>query len=353
VSSELAEPRPEPITSIGPSYAGALLSCGYRFAWDRDPSIPPSPSHPKALLGTIGHRVCEAAGKGRLGPVDDGWLARFDAAWKEQKERIAAGNLEHGEPERWPGYNLQRALWRNKAKEVSARTPIELFGSPDPSWGPEVPLVSGDGLLKGVADVVIKRGDEVEIRDFKSGRVLAETGELAAPYRAQLLLYGAMYEEMYGSWPSRLVIDPLVRAPIEVPADRVEAHSIVKAVSDAVRAFNEGIDHGNLVGLAKPSPGVCHFCAHTLRCDPFWQLVDASWAGHPRAFGGRVIDSEPGVLVIEVSRGSIAPGQWRLGGVPADAAVPIGSSVRVHGFEMRPDGGLAFGPGTVLAPRAE
>lgn len=345
-----AEPHPEPLRSVGPSHAAGLLSCGYRFAWDRDPTVEPSPTHPKALLGTIGHRVCELAGKGKLGRVDAGWDERFVDAWRAVTVYTESRHPAQGPALRWPGYNLQKALWKTKAREVSTRTPVGKLPLDDPSQGPEIRLRSLDGRLSGVADVVSRRGDEVEIRDFKSGRVLAGTGELEPAYRSQLLLYGVMYEDMFGIWPKHLVIDPLVRPAIEVPADRLEAHKVVGDVYEAMNLFNAAIEGQTLRSLAAPAPGTCTFCSHTLRCEPFWRRVDPSWDGRPRAVAGHVAATRPGTITLSIERGSVAPGSYELGGVPPSVDIGVGTFVRVSGFEFRPQDRFAVGPETVIWP---
>ena len=339
---------PSRYVRVEPSHAAGLLSCGYRFAWDRDSSIEPSPSHPKAVLGTVGHRICELAGMGKLGDVDAGWNGRFEHAWQLEMMQAQTRNITFGPAERWPGYNLQWALWKIKAREVTARTPIDILRVDDPSQGPEVRLKSRDGRLVGVADVVIRREGGVEIRDFKSGRVLAHNGELEPAYRSQLLLYGVMYQEMFGIWPKRLVIDPLVRQPIDVPADPLAAETVVADVYAAMDAFNAAVEDETLDSLAAPAPGTCTFCRHTIRCEPFWRHVDPSWNGQPRAVVGYVSATSPGTITLAVVGGSVMPGAYHLGGVPESVQVAAGTLIRVAAFELRNADRFAFRPGTAI-----
>ena len=68
---------------------------------DRDPSVGGAAPNVKALLGTIGHRLCERSALGLLGGPDAEWDARFDLAWLEELERAAQRYPELGEPARW------------------------------------------------------------------------------------------------------------------------------------------------------------------------------------------------------------------------------------------------------------
>jgi RecB family exonuclease len=343
-------PRPEPLRHVGPSQAGELLDCGYRLAWDRDRSTARPAPHPKAVLGVIGHKVCEAAGKGRLGQADEAWRDRFDARWGLEVSAAARAFPNLGEPEGWPGYNLQKVLWRNAAHQVTQRAESwEARGDEDVGPSYEVPLQGFDGRIRGSADAILRRGDQVEIRDFKSGRLFADNStELKATYRLQLLLYAALYAESFGRWPTKLAIDPLTRPSIEFEVDQIEAKRAVQKTLLAMDQFNEALEAGRLQELARPNDQTCRFCNYVLRCEPFWRRVNATWEGSPRAASGIVVTVQPGILELRIDTGSILPGTWVLRGVPAWGQIPVGSRLWLTGFDIRSEWTLACNETTVL-----
>ena len=196
-----------------------------------------------------------------------------------------------------------------------------------------------------MADIVVRHGDDVEIRDLKSGRTLNDAGEVSEAYRIQLLLYGVMYEDSFGVWPTRLVIDPLARNPIEVDADRREAIRYRRAVSDAMDAFDAAVTTGTTESLANPSPDTCRFCPHVSRCRPFWSAANKGWSGVPRALAGTVIGVVPGAATVAVSAGTIDYGSWTIGGIGL-IDVAVDDFVEVIGFEWRSDRRIAIGEGT-------
>jgi hypothetical protein len=204
----------------------------------------------------------------------------------------------------------------------------------------EVPLSGADGRLAGVVDVVTRREDGIEIRDLKSGRTLDDSGELSESYKIQLLLYAVMYEETYGEWPVRLVIDPILRDPIDVAPDRGEALRYRRSVLDEMDRFASAVEAGQLETLARPSPDACRFCRHVLRCSPFWRAATPGWNASPRALRGTVTALVPGTATIFVTAGTIASGSWDIGGV-ASLDLTVGETVEVVNFEWRGERRLA------------
>ena len=240
----------------------------------------------------------------------------------------------------WGGLNLQRELWRNPARVHSSGRRGGEPGragaqAPARGIGREVELEGFDRRLTGVADVVVKNeAGGIEIRDFKSGRVLGDTGELSDTYRRQLLLYAAVYRDQFGDWPTRLVIDPLTQPSIEIDPDPSEALDVVEETFKEVDGFNEAVQEGNLEALARPSRSACGFCPHLQRCEPFWKRSDHSWEGRPPAAAGRVDSVGAGWIDLRVTGGTIAPGLLRVGGT-AEHDLIEEQVLRVTRFERR------------------
>lgn len=304
--------------------------------------------HPKAILGSIGHAICDFAAKGKLGTPDDNWDARFASAWERKADTALGDNPDLGEAASWPGYNLQRALWKRMAFKLSALW-WEIEQDPDRELESEVELTGFDARIGGSADLVIRHGSEVEIRDLKSGRVLAAEGEVSPAYRRQLQLYGVLYEETFGVWPARLLIDPLIRDPIEVSADRLQARRLADATLRALENLNTATAEGRLRRLASPKPEICRFCSHPIRCEPFWRKVTPDWSERPRALSGKIASIRPGSLVILVDRGSIPPGEVTIGGVPIIGEADTGDRISVVGYERRPHNRIVVGDNTEIS----
>lgn len=347
-----ASPQPSPLERISPTTAATLHLCGYRVAWDRDPRVPEPAKSAKTVLGTVGHKVCELAGEGALGPVDDGWDDRFDEAWDAELERCAAEHPALGPPEAWPTTILDQELWRTPARHAAlnrGQTTVSTASSNSLRTGREVVLKGFGGRLIGVADVILPDGiGSVEIHDFKSGRVLGESGELLDAYRRQLLLYAALYHDEHGVWPSKLMIYPLTRGPIKVEPDQVEARRLVEETLREVAQFNAAIEAGTTAQLARPAPYACRFCAHLQRCEAFWKAADPSWEGRPPALAGEVIEEDVGAIYVTVSDGTVHVGEVRVGGIGRSNA-RVGDRVRVTWFERRSAGEVALGDAGELA----
>ncbi len=208
--------------------------------------------------------------------------------WEEEvgKEGNAARNSEleghFGLPERWPGYNIQKARAVAAAARILERRDKDT-GRTGGSARAERFYSAYGGRLRGRADAVYSRGDRTVIEDYKTGAIHDEVPgvglALKPRLRKQLLLYAAMHHDETGEWPASVCVVPLVGPKETFLIDAVEAEHEARTALTLMDAYNEqasmpGLRHAS---LATPAPDACRFCSHKLSCRAFWLRVSPEW----------------------------------------------------------------------------
>ena len=168
-------------------------------------------SGPEAAVGTLLHRVLERAGRGTNASPEDIFREEYERAVEEirrdpRRAQFAelASTKSLTEWARIKSWVLIRA-GRHETRIVSrgARTP----GAKRVA-GVEIGLESRTLRLRGQADRIRQIGTrEFEVRDFKTGAVLDEQGEIKREIAIQLQAYGLLLLERRPGAEVRLVVD--------------------------------------------------------------------------------------------------------------------------------------------------
>lgn len=205
-------------------------------------------------------------------------------------------------------------------------------------------LASGDGVISGRADLVVRHGEETWVADYKSRlRNPDENPRVREEYATQLRLYAYMLHEGRGIWPSRAVLIPLDGRPVEVAIDPDSC----RAAADDARAVLAGFESIPLDKQpARPSPGACRFCPHAASCGPFAAALSLEWAPDLLACVGSVQAVETSArggtaIRVAVESGSVAePDVWLVRITSSAIAEPwaIAVGTRVAALGLAPAG---------------
>lgn len=341
-----------PLPYVTPSRVFTLETCFLRAAFDADPRRAAAVFRgPKARLGSASHALLERVSKHEL----DGVPAterrrRLRELWEEEagKEGGAArcSELEKhlGPPERWPGYNIQKARAVAAAVRLLERRD-KATGGPGGSARAERFYSAYGGRLRGRADSVYSRGSHTGIEDYKTGAIYDEVPgaglALKPRFRRQLLLYAAMHHDETGEWPATGSVVPLVGPKDTFDIDPVEAEREARAALAAIDAYNEragtpGIRHES---LAAPAPEACCVCDHKLSCEAFWHRAAPEWEWPGgEAIQGTVLRVESGGAgswrgQVEVRGGTLENGVYGISG-SRQVALEEGQRFRATGLRM-------------------
>lgn len=351
-------PPPKPLARITPSRFASLGDCALRETWSANGADKLLPVNPKARLGTVAHRLLEAATKGRLQGASPRLAAEdlWDALVSAMEQTMLGSWLDRPfVPLRQSvnDYEVRRLRACNLAATVSATTPSTAGEGASPNRGStEVWVEAFGGKVGGFIDQVVQTPLGTIIRDYKTGTVLeredeTNAGDVRRIYQDQLRLYAALYHHTFGTWPVSLEVVPLQGTPVAVEFDPQECEALLVDAVRALEAVNDRVTSaanagGDLSCLATPSPDACSYCPYRPICTPYWQQRHAHAAlAWPHDCRGTVaslhqLGSGMRVLVLNTETGPATirlkqPGQLRH---PALEGCEPGTSVSV--FSLRP-----------------
>lgn len=281
---------------ILPSRYTAMQACLLREAWTasgNDPLLPPSP---RAELGSIAHRILEAAGRGELEGVGNGGVEeRWEALVSDAEARMENSPLRrHQVPlnRSIPDFQVRRLRTCSRAVEIARDTHRGSGRLPEKSHhetGYELWVESDDGDVGGFIDRASKTTDGVVLSDYKSGAVLEPEheegpGELKQAYRIQMLLYAALYKQKTGAWPVKLEVIPLQGTPLDVLLDPREAEHLLHEAKASLLAANNLIaavqcGTADVTKLAAAQPEHCRLCLFRPACRAYWFARQRTEAG--------------------------------------------------------------------------
>lgn len=279
VNAAMKMPELKPLAYITPSRVFALEECFLRVAFELDQQFGVYRTYPpRARLGSISHTILEQVSKGALlGKEEAEWREAILHLWHEEVEKhqrqIAGSETErhYGVAERWPRYNLQKALTVHKALEIAASLQRSSERVVKGRWATEQYMEGAEGKLRGRIDAVYLSKNGVEIIDYKTGRFYDEDEEgelhLKEKYRRQLLLYAAIYHAEMGQWPTRGLIIPLTGEKISIEIDAEQASQEATKAISLLTQFNRQIAlKDSPESLARPSEATCRYCNYRAIC---------------------------------------------------------------------------------------
>lgn len=256
---------PLPITSLSPSqYTSICTGCKYSFLLSRAVQeasagmeesclLPPNDA---AIKGTIIHRMYELRQKGTIGTEEE-----FDKQWKDSVK-----SMEMYYDRKYPSvfFDLIDYDAMYQAREIAMKMPgapaSQSNGDSENHAMSEL-KVKIDGCLSGKIDKVAFFGGNVEIIDFKTGKVLDENNDIKQQYIDQLNLYALMYEHTYRKKVSSLKIVDRDGSEIDVPFNEKRSVSYIQAVKDLINCLNSHVANGDIEQLASPSEEHCKYCS--------------------------------------------------------------------------------------------
>lgn len=277
---------------LTPSSATALALCGLRMAYSSE-SVGRWAGTPATRLGNVCHEVLAVAANGGLGaPGTPEWRAQFDATWMSAQDAEVVEverQLGHGAwpaAERWFGYQRSRVATRRLAGELS------VLVSDGWTLRPEVALSALGNRLQGRPDLVIRKPVH-EIRDYKTGQIEGEPGELKATIEAQMNLYALLEAESSGSWPDQVVVVPLRGQRVLVDVQPSAAEGLARSLLDHLDRYNTAVTSAEVHSLANPHPDACDTCPFATGCPAFWAAGPDAHSSDAHAVAGVLTEIRP------------------------------------------------------------
>ncbi len=152
----------------------------------------------------------------------------------------------------------------------------------------EAPLTSRDGLLAGRPDLVLTRGGNASVVDYKSGNL--SSPEVIARYSRQTHLYAYLWHDVHGIWPTEgRLVNPISQSELSFPIASDEACVLA---ADAVRRLHEVSDAIDVDKLASVGDH-CANCPFRPWCEPYWSATASEHQHKDRHdIEGRVLSSD-------------------------------------------------------------
>jgi hypothetical protein len=261
-----------PLQWVSPSAVARLQSCGLAEYRRRSGAGGPRPSSPHTRLGNAAHRVLEwiAVSASQINGEDAETL--IASRWRDEAQHEFAESLANpyesssGSVEQWPTYGRIGA----GLKVDGALLAAELADLPEDRCLPERELQTADGAIRGTADLILlDEEDGATVIDHKTGSVASD--HLGGPgrYEQQLLLYVAMARDS-GYHPRSAEIRPLGRSPIFIDLSSEAVDAAIDEAHDQMTQYNEALETGDVIGLARPSETSCGWCPYILDCPAIW-----------------------------------------------------------------------------------
>jgi len=192
--------------SISPTQVPIARACMLRFILDasieeRDRALPSGSGYRYA--GIVFHRVIAAARRGEAG--DPVVSRRVEELWERELEAVQSIARGNGD-ECWvPFEDTVHNLERTRLKVIRMAKKERVYvGQGTGNTVTETWLTSNDVLVKGQTDAIDVEDGQLVLRDFKSGSVRDDSGQVKEAYCEQLVLYAALHYEDRGAWPDRL-----------------------------------------------------------------------------------------------------------------------------------------------------
>jgi len=352
--------RPEAIPYVYASEANWLLTCPLHVVFDHDRNVRRMrPNTASMLLGTAAHVALAAltSAKGRGFQVRSAAATRevaalaFDDALARECKRRDAQIAERGRvpgdstepPSALPFFTMTRArISRLADQRFGGRWlwPLPLIRDHSPhatstlpprvaDIASEIPLRSRDGLVRGVADSIVRAADGPVIEEFKTGEL---TPDRVKEWSRQLIVYAKLYHDEYGFAPNVLRIVSLHGPTREIPYVEEEASAAVAEICAALSSLNQELAAGNsLDSLARPSAAACSYCSHRPWCEAYWS------SKAPGAEGSDVEGVVVNVDGYEVDLQTDSGAELRVAFRDLRLTAPVGSVLRICGGRSRPD----------------
>lgn len=272
MTNRVAELRLKPLQRLAPSRFTAAARCALREVLRANDAPCLLPTSGAAHIGTVVHKLLEEAAQNSAmsAAVAE---SRFDVLLVEEQQRMEGSPDEVFLPlashVRDFGVRKRRAILAASTRSRTAREHVEGTAGRR-ATGPEVWVASRAGEVGGYIDDVVREGEEIVLRDYKSG-MAAQLGTAAHESAVeQLQLYAALYYATNGIWPAAVEIVPIDGPPQREKVDRAACSALLERACALYRWTNSMVStytaHDAERKLACPAPKVCNSCSFRPLC---------------------------------------------------------------------------------------
>lgn len=244
------------------------------------------PRSPKAIRGTIIHKLFELRVKGEIQTEDDyldSWeqyISQEEAKLKRQYPTLRNLSIEDIDKQ----YESCDAAMQMQPIVLSYNKPNSLRNR-----SLEVPVMI-EGVLKGKIDRVVRKDGIIELIDYKSGNAYDENGVVKEDYVVQLNLYALCFENVFNEMVNKLtIVQTSDLLEIDVPIEREKFVPVIEEIKSLILSINEHIQQNRCEDLQKPSENICKYCD----CRHFCQSYLNSDFRSPYIVDGKVTEVVP------------------------------------------------------------
>jgi hypothetical protein len=235
---------------------------------------------PEMSIGSFAHRVIEHFEKSTGTTAAEVFDAEYDRLRAElSRDPLRAHFAELASTKTMADWARLRA-WILSRCERPERSNISGPTSAVRTSGSELSLESDVLRLRGSADRVRRVGaNEFVVRDFKSGAVFDDDGNIKLEIRLQLVAYGLMVAATHGRATVRLIVDDGGEHEVAFDADaRSEARREIASITDNVPPPGPA----DASQLATPGPG-CWGCSVRHVCKSYRDVAPGWWSQYPES----------------------------------------------------------------------
>ena len=263
------------IIRISPSQFGALKNCTYRSilteSLERKPLLPVSAS---ASYGTVLHKMLELISIGAVRSVER-FEEVFTAEIADMEKKLIASGWHMLVPlyQHVKDFTMRKIMIRDQISP-ERKTP---FSDSVKQNRTEQWLVSNDGLVGGLVDLISERDDYVEIIDFKTGPVTDQVYSdargtlLKEDYTDQLKLYAYLYFEQKGRFPDQLSLIDIAKQKYVVKFSPEECIAIFAEAKQVLGRANRAVETG--VFFPNPTERNCRYCLYRPGCEVYLKTM--------------------------------------------------------------------------------
>jgi len=238
----------------------------------RRPPLPSGSAH--RYIGTVYHRVIEAARKGEVGTPPT--RPALERRWQNELSQIESEVQDNGDgvwlPFEQSHHDLERA--RLRCITIAEQQQVSTGES-------EVPFQTagiGPGTrhrVSGQIDAIETQNGRTVLKDFKSGHLDDPSGKVKPQYRDQMLLYAVRYFQSRGSWPDALCLVNKSGRHTELEWSQEQAQATFQSAMSHLDFIKRTIGSGGTLreerirNLANPDKGLCSRCQYRPICPAY------------------------------------------------------------------------------------
>jgi hypothetical protein len=241
----------------------------------RRPPLPSSSAH--RYIGTVHHRVIEAARKGEVGTPPN--RPALERRWQKELSQIESAVQDNGDGVWLPFEQSHPDLERARLRCITIAEQQQVCTGES-----EVPFQAA-GIGRGTRHRVSGKIDAIEtqngrtvLKDFKSGHLddPSDLSEKVKPqYRDQMLLYASLHFQSCGFWADALCLVNKSGQHTELEWSREQAQATFQSAMSHLDFIERTIGRGGTLreerisNLANPDKGLCSRCQYRPICPAY------------------------------------------------------------------------------------